>query len=134
AATATAATAVAAPAAVTAAAPTPAIVALVVTAPGRLVQRGEVSAGVAGGHDLALVDPALDADAAERRAGLVEAVVDVGPQRVQRHAPVRVLLGARHLGAAEAAGDLDLAALGAGAHRARQRALHRAAERHAVLE
>ena len=94
----------------------------------------EVGAGVALGHDLALVDPALDADAAGRRARLVEAVVDVGAHRVQRHAAVGVGLGARHLGAAEAAGDLDLDALGAGAHRAGQRALHRAAEGDAVLQ
>src|ERR1019366_4315642 len=34
---------------------------------------------------LAAVDPDLHADPAERRAGLVEAVVDVGAQGVQRH-------------------------------------------------
>ena len=95
---------------------------------------GEVGAGVALGHDLALVDPALDADAAEGRAGLVEAVVDVRAQRVQRDATVRVALGAGHLGAAQATADLDLAALGARAHRAGQRALHRAAEGDAVLQ
>ncbi len=65
---------------------------------------------------------------------LVEAVVDVGAHRVQRHAPVGVALGARHLGAAEAPGDLHLDALGAGAHRAGERALHRAAEGDAVLQ
>src|SRR5439155_4343348 len=78
----------------------------------RGVHLGEVGAGVALGHDLALVHPALDADAPERRARLVEAVVDVGAQRVQRHAAVRVGLGARHLRAAQAPADLDLAALG----------------------
>ena len=124
---------VAAPAAVTATAATAVVVALL-RAAGRLVERGEVLAGVAGGHDLALVDPALDADAAERRAGLVEAVVDVGAQRVQRHAAVGVGLRAGHLGAAQAAADLDLAALGARAHGARERALHRAPEGDAVLQ
>ena len=64
----------------------------------------------------------------------MEAVVDVGAQRVQRHATVGVALGARHLGAAQATGDLDLDALGAGAHGAGQRALHRAAEGDAVLQ
>src|SRR4029079_514284 len=98
----------------------------------RIVERGQVGAGVAGGHDLALVDPALHADAAERRAGLVEAVVDVRAQRVQRHAAVVVHLRARHLRAAEAAGDLDLAALRARAHGARERALHGAPEGDAV--
>ena len=53
---------------------------------------------------------------------------------MQRHAAVGVAFGAGHLGAAQAPGDLHLHALGAGAHRAGQRALHRAAERHAVLQ
>jgi hypothetical protein len=53
---------------------------------------------------------------------------------VQRHAAVGVALGARHLGAAEAAGDLHLDPLGAGAHRGGERALHRAAEGDAVLQ
>src|SRR5262249_28490880 len=110
------------------------VAALVVAGLLRGLHLGEVGAAVALGHDLALVDPALHADAAERRDGLVEAVVDVGAHGVQRHAPVGVALGARHLRAAEAAGDLDLAALGAGAHRARQRALHRAAEGDAVAQ
>src|SRR5512144_2110746 len=41
--------------------------------------------GTGAGH-LALVDPDLHADAAEGRAGLVEAVVDVRTERVQGHA------------------------------------------------
>ena len=53
---------------------------------------------------------------------------------MQRDAPVGVAFGAGHLGAAEAAGDLDLHALGAGAHRAGEGPLHRPAEGHAVLE
>ena len=64
----------------------------------------------------------------------MEAVVDVRAQRVQRHAAVGVALGAGHLGAAQATGDLNLDALGAGAHRAGQRALHRATEGDAVLQ
>ena len=39
----------------------------------------------------------------ELDARLVEAVVDVGAERVQRHPAVGVALGARHLGTAEAA-------------------------------
>src|SRR3954451_11566964 len=99
---------------------------------GRL-EIGEVL-GEALGHDLALVDPDLHADAAEGRACLVEAVVDVGPEGVQRHASVRVALGARHFGAAQPAGHLDLHALGARAHGRGQCPLHRAPEGHAVLE
>src|SRR5882724_49508 len=94
----------------------------------------QVSARVALGHDFALIDPALDADSSERRARLVEAVVDVGAHRVQRHAAVGIGFGAGHLGAAEATGDLDLDALRTGAHCACQRTLHRAAEGDAVLQ
>jgi hypothetical protein len=64
----------------------------------------------------------------------VEAVVDVGAQRVERHAAVGIALGASHLGAAEASGHLHADALGPRADRAGQRALHRAAEGNAVLE
>jgi hypothetical protein len=64
----------------------------------------------------------------------VKAVVDVGAERVQRYAAVRVALGSRHLGAAEAPGNLDPHALRPRSDRARQRALHRATERNSVLE
>src|SRR5262249_16180585 len=85
-------------------------------------------------HDLALVDPDLDADAAEGRLGLGEPVVDVSADRVQRDAALRVALGAAHLGTAEAAAAHDLDAGGAGTHGRGQRALHRAAEADAVLK
>ena len=90
--------------------------------------------GVALGHDLALVDPDLDADPAERRLRLDEAVVDVRADRVQRDAALGIGLRAAHLRAAEpaAAGDLD--PLRTGTDRRRERALHRAPERHAVLQ
>ena len=85
-------------------------------------------------EDLALEDPALHADRAVRRAGLGEAVLDVGAQRVQRNAALAVPLAAAHLGAAEAAGRVDADALGAELHRGLHRLLHRAAERDAALE
>ena len=85
-------------------------------------------------HDLALVDPDLDADPAERRLRLAGAVVDVRADRVQRDAALRVALDAAHLAAAETAAALDLHAVGAGAHRRGERALHRAPEADAVLE
>src|SRR5579884_2776117 len=47
-----------------------------------LIHDRQVGPGIALGHDLALVDPALHADAAEGGGRLVEAVVDVGPQCV----------------------------------------------------
>src|SRR5918997_5995306 len=52
--------------------------------------------------DVTLVDPHLHADAAEGRAGLVDAVVDVRAQRVQRHTTFAVELRPAHLRAAEA--------------------------------
>ena len=85
-------------------------------------------------HDLALVDPDLDANAAVRGLGLGEAVIDVSAQRLERHAALRVLLRAAHLAATEAATALDADALGAGAHSGLHRALHRAAEGHAILQ
>src|SRR5580692_3354050 len=93
-------------------------------------QRGllRLAAGPAGGR-LALVDPDLHADPAEGGAGLVEAVVDVRAQRVQRHPALAVELRARHLRAAEAAGALHPDALGAALHRALDRLAHGPPER-----
>src|SRR5207302_5403885 len=86
------------------------------------------------GHDLALVDPDLDADAAEGRLRLGEAVVDVRADRVQRDTTLRVALGAAHLGTAEAAAALDLDAVGARANRGGERPRHRATDAHTALE
>src|SRR5215831_2945173 len=83
---------------------------------------------------LALEDEDLDADRAVGGAGLREAVLDVGAQRVQGHAALAVPLGARDLGAVQAARAGDLDALGAEAHGVLHRALHGAAEHHALLE
>ena len=58
-----------------------------------------------------LHDPHLAADLAVGRLRLGEPVVDVGAERVQRHAALAVPLVARHLGAAEAAGAGDADAL-----------------------
>src|SRR5688572_23973975 len=85
-------------------------------------------------EDLALVDPHLDADDPVGRQRFGEAVVDVGAQRVQRHATFAVPLRTRDLGAVEAAGDVDLDAQRAQAHRVADGALHRAAEHDAALE
>ena len=107
------------------------------TAATRVTRRG-VERGLALGLALAadhvaLVDPDLHADAAEVGPGLEQAVVDLRAQRVQRHAPLAVELGARHLGATEPAGALHPDALHAGAAHGRLHGLaHRAAERHTV--
>src|SRR6202022_2215700 len=91
------------------------------------------------GEDVALVDPDLHADTPERRARLGLAVVDVGPQGVQRDAAFAVPLLAAHLGAAEApaAGApaaLHPDALRTGLHRRLHGALHRPPERHPPRE
>ena len=82
-------------------------------------------------EDVALVDPDLHADAAVGRLRLAEAVVDVGPQRVQRHPTLAVPLGAAHLGATEATRALHADAERAGLLRVLHRTLHRPAERDA---
>src|SRR5690349_8361306 len=76
------------------------------------------------GRRLALVDPDLHADPAEGGAGLVEAVVDVRAQRVQRHPALAVELRPRHLRAAETPRALDPDPLGAALHRALDRLAH----------
>ena len=60
--------------------------------------------------------------------------VDVGAQRVQRHAAFLLCLTARHLSAAETSADLNLHAAGAALHRAGHGLLHRAPEGHAALQ
>ncbi len=79
-------------------------------------------------HDVALVDPDLHTDPAEGGPGLVEPVVDVGPQRVQRHPAFAVELRATHLGTAEAPGTLHPDALGAALHRGLHGLAHRPPE------
>src|SRR5579863_4627795 len=92
---------------------------------GRSPQRGLLclAAGPAG-RRLALVDPDLHADPAEGRAGLVKAVVDVRPQRVQRYASFTVELRARHLRPAQAPRALHPDPLGAALHGALDRLAH----------
>src|SRR5699024_3057745 len=83
--------------------------------------------------DVTLVDPHLDADTTERRLGLVGAVIDLGTQGVERHAPLVVALRAGHLGTAETtrADHLDALHLRL-THGGLDALPHRAAERHAV--
>ena len=112
-----------------------------VAARGTVAPNGALRAGVLGllgrplllGH-VALVDPDLHADLAERRLGLEEAVVDVRAERVQRNAALAIELGARHLGAAEATRALHADALGAGALRRLHALAHGATERDAGSE
>src|SRR4029077_7801013 len=76
-----------------------------------------LGAFIPGGHDLALVDPDLDADPAGLRLSFREAVIDVRAQGVQGNGALGVLLGAQLLRAAEATAATNAHALGARAHR-----------------
>src|SRR5450432_2266265 len=84
--------------------------------------------------DFALEDPDLDAAGAERGERGRHPVIDVGAQRVQRHATFAIPFHARDFGAAETARAVDTNALGAQTHRRLHRALHGAAERDAALQ
>src|SRR5580700_566160 len=109
---------------------------------------GRVAAGpriVAFGHflvlghrivfeDFALEDPDLDAAGTERGERGRNPVVDVGAQRVQRHAAFAIPFHARDFGAAQTARAIDADALGTQAHRRLHGALHGAAEGNAALE
>src|SRR6185437_15584144 len=86
------------------------------------------------GEDVALIDPALHADAPKRGVRLGDAVVDVRAERVARHAALGVGFAARHLGPAEAARDGDAHADGAALHGPLHRLLDRAAEGDAPFE
>src|SRR6266852_930815 len=87
-----------------------------------------------GAQHLALEDPDLHADGARRRVRGRHPEIDVGAQRVERHAPVAVPLAARDLAAAQPARAGDPDAVGAEAQRGGHRLLHRAAEGDALLE
>ena len=82
----------------------------------------------------ALEDPDLDADDAVRGAGFAEAVVDVGAERVQRHAAFAGPFRARDFRTVQTARQANLHAEGARTHGAHHGALHGAAEHHALLD
>src|SRR4051794_38851635 len=64
-------------------------------------------------EDFALEDPDLDAAGADRRDRGGHAVIDVGAQRMQRHATFAIPFHPRDLGAAEPPRAVDTNALGA---------------------
>src|SRR5215471_5286021 len=84
-------------------------------------------------HHFALEDPDLDADDAVGRFRLGEAVIDVGTQRMQRHAALAVPLGARDLDPVQPPSAHDLDSLRPEAHRVLHGELHRAAEHDPLL-
>src|SRR4051812_24976128 len=90
---------------------------------GSVAARTRTATAVAFGHllvlghrivleDLALEDPDLDAAGTECGERGRHAVVDVGAQRVQRHAAFAIPLHARDFGAAETARAVDADAFG----------------------
>src|SRR3954470_21347082 len=85
-------------------------------------------------QDFALEDPDLDAAGAERGERGRDTIIDVRPQRVQRHAAFTIPLHPSDFRAAEATRAVDTNAFGAETHRRLLRALHGAAERDASLE
>src|SRR5690606_2995220 len=80
-------------------------------------------------EDLALEDPALDADDPVGSESFRFRVVDVGAQRVKRHPSFAVPLDASDLGAAETSTASDPDAFRAETQGGLHRALHRPAER-----
>src|SRR6476660_3968786 len=78
-----------------------------------------------GGKHLALEDPDLHPDGPEGCVGLGEPVVDVGPDRVQRHPAVAIPLPPRDLGPAQPARARDPDAVRAQPQRGGHRLLHR---------
>src|SRR5688572_7441058 len=85
-------------------------------------------------QDFALEDPDLHANRSVRRVRRRETVVDVRAQGVQRHPPVAIPLAPCDLTAAQPARARDPDPIGAEPEGRRDRLLHRAAERHALLE
>ena len=77
---------------------------------------------------VAVIDPHLDADDAIRGVRLGLTIVDVRAQRLQRHAPLDLFLGARDFRATKPPTADDLDALGTLAHRLLHGLLHGAAE------
>ncbi len=84
--------------------------------------------------DFSLEDPDLDAAHAVCGVRFGFGVIDVGAQRMKRHAAFAILFGPRDFRAAEATAAHDLDAFGAEPHGRLHRALHRAAERDAAFE
>src|SRR5580704_13676705 len=106
---------------------------------GRVLCIAARAAGLALGHPLvlrhrvvlenfALEDPHLDAAGAVGRERGSDAVIDIGTQRVQRHAAFAIPLHARDLGASQSAAAIDADTLGAKPHCRLDGALHGAAE------
>ncbi len=87
-----------------------------------------------GSDHIALVDPYLDPDGANRGTGGGHSKIDVGAKRVQRHPTFAIPLTAAHIGTAQAAVGLDPDSFCAGFHGRGNRPLHGPTERDTVFE
>src|SRR5919201_5430413 len=85
-------------------------------------------------HDVAAIDPRFHADRPEGRDRRRATELDVGAERVQRHAALALPLPSGHLRAAEPTSDRYAHALRAALHRARHGLLEHLAEGDALLE
>src|SRR5580692_4943163 len=85
-------------------------------------------------HDLALEDPHFHAAGAVGGKRRGDAVIDVGAQRMQRHAAFAVPFHARDFGAAQAAAAVNTNAERATTQSGLHGAFHRTAERDAALQ
>jgi hypothetical protein len=83
---------------------------------------------------IAVIDPDLDANDTVGRVRFGQAIVDIGAERLQWHAALRLFLDTRNLSAAEPATHHHLDALGASAHRLLHALLHRPAERDTLFK
>ena len=106
-------------------------------APGGQCSLGRDLLATGGGQatdDVTSIDPDLDPDGPDRGAGGGHAVVDVGPQSVERNPALPVPLATTHVGSSQAAVALDSDPLGAGLEGGGNRSLHGSAEGDPVLE
>jgi len=87
-----------------------------------------------GGNDVALVDPALDPDGADRCAGSRLAIINIGAQRVERHATLPVPLAPAHVGAPEASLGLNPYSKSTRLHGGLNGSLHSPTECHPPLQ
>src|SRR6267154_5813814 len=85
-------------------------------------------------HDLTLEDPDFDAASPIGRKRGRNAVVDIGTQRMERHASLAIPFHARDFRATQAARTVDTNATCAKPHRRLHRALHGAPERDATFQ
>src|SRR5690554_5435196 len=85
-------------------------------------------------HDLAFEDPGLDPDDTIGSHRLDMRVIDVGTQRMQRHAAFTSPFGPGDLGAAKAAGEVHADTQGTHAHGVLHGPFHRTAEANPTLE